>query len=244
MSLHAWISEIVETARSVALAVAPLVAFFVLFQIFLLKLPKRQVVDILKGTLIAASGLFLFLLGVGVAFLPFGRAMGEVLGAMDNTVLLVVVGVVLGFSTAWGEPAVRILADQVEDASQGSIPSKLVLYAICIGVALWMGAGMLRIAYELPLLWLLAPGYLLAVGMIYFSKPDFVAIATDAGGVATGPLANTFLLALGLGISSAVGGQDPVLNGFGLVALIALAPITSVLVLGLVIQLKTRKRES
>lgn len=240
--MTSWLQEIAAVARGVTIAVTPLVLLFLLFQIFLLKLPVKQVAAILKGTLVAAAGLFLFLLGVAIAFLPFGRAVGSALGALDRTWLMVVVGALLGFVTAWGEPAVRVLAQQVEEASNGSIPGRLVLGAICIGVAFWVGIGMLRIAYGLDLLYLLVPGYLIVIVLMWFSSKDFVPVAADSGGVATGPLANSFLLALALGASSATGIADPIVNGFGLVALIAMAPIMSVMVVGLLIRLKTREK--
>lgn len=238
-----WIEEIKATALSVTIAIVPLVLLFLLVQVFLLKLPQRQVADILKGTAIAAVGLFLFLLGIGIGFLPFGRAVGAALGALDQTWLFVLAGLLLGLLTAWGEPAVRILANQVEEASSGSIRGPLVLYAVCIGVALWVGLGVLRITYGIPLLYLLVPGYLLVIGLMWLSDRDFVAIAVDAGGVATGPLANSFLLALALGASASMGDQDPIVHGFGFVALIALAPIISVMVLGLLVRSKTRTQE-
>jgi hypothetical protein len=236
-----WTADIVAVAWSVTIAIVPLAGLFLLFQFFLLKLPKRQVTDILKGTVIAAAGLFLFLLGVEIGFLPFGRAMGEAFGALNKTWFIVLVGLLLGFFTTWGEPAVRILANQVEEASNGSIRGTLVLYSVCIGVAFWVGLGMLRIAYGIPLLYLVVPGYLLVIALMRLSDRDFVAIAVDAGGVATGPLANTFLLALALGTSAAMGDQDPIIHGFGFVALIALAPIISVMILGLFVDMRTRE---
>lgn len=102
---------------------------------------------------------------------------------------------------------------------------------------------MLRSSYGIPLLYLLVPGYLLVIGLIWLSDRDFVAIAVDAGGVAAGPLTNSFLLALSLGASAAMGDQDPILHGFGLVALVALAPIISVMVLGRLVRLNIRKQE-
>ncbi len=235
------LDEITATFWSVTIAIVPLALLFLLFQVFLLKLPRRQVADILKGAAIAAVGLYLFLLGIGIGFLPFGRAIGEGLGALENKWLFVMAGVLLGFLTTFGEPAVRILAQQVEDASNGSIPGPMVLYATCIGVAVWVGVGMLRIAFAIPLPYLLVPGYLCVVALMWFSERDFVGIAVHAGGVATGPLANSFLLALALGAAASAGSQNPVVDGFGLVALIALAPILSVLVLGFFVRLKTRQ---
>lgn len=231
------------TAVSVALAVAPLALFFLVFQLLFLRLPHKEISRIVIGTLLASAGLFLFLLGVSIAFLPFGRAMGEALGT-QRTWLLVPFGLLLGFVTTWGEPAVRILADQVEEASTGSIRRSLVLYAICIGVAVSVAAGMLRIAYGIPLLYLLAPCYGLVLAIMWFSDKGFVSIAVDAGGVATGPMANTLLLAFAFGVSTAMGDQDPLVHGLGLVSLIAVSPVMSVMVLGLIVRRKERHKES
>jgi len=230
-----------STILSVTEAILPLVVLFLIFQLLMLRLPRRYVVTILKGTLLASAGLLLFMQGVYISFLPFGRAIGEALGTLPHRWLLMPFGILLGFFTTWGEPSVRILADQVEQTSSGSIRRLTVLYAICIGVALIVGLGMLRIGYGIPLLYILIPGYALVLVIIWFSDKEFLSIAIDAGGVATGPMANTFLLALALGASSSMGGQDPIIHGLGLVALIALAPIISVMVLGFVLAIQKRR---
>jgi hypothetical protein len=233
-----------DTTWSVILAVLPLAVLFMLFQVLFLQLPVREVTRILIGTLVASLGLFLFLLGVSIGFLPFGRAIGEAFGALPHKWLAVPFGIVLGFVTTWGEPAVRILANQVEEASSGSIRRSLVLVTVCAGVALWVGIGMLRISYGIPLAYLVVPGYGLVLAIMWFSEKEFVGIAVDAGGVATGPLANTFLLALAFGAASASGSEDPLIHGLGLVALIALAPVMSLMTLGLIIRRKERRKES
>lgn len=230
-------------AFDVGLAVLPLVALFFFFQLLFLKLPGREVKRIVAGTVIAAAGLFLFLVGVAVAFLPAGRAIGEALARLEAGWVLVLLGVLLGFVTTWSEPAVRILAGQVQDATSGSIRQSMVLVAICVGVALASGLGLMRIVHEIPLEWLLVPGYAVAMLLLWLSDRSFVAIAVDAGGVATGPLANTFLLALALGIAAALG-RDPVAQGLGFVSLICLAPIISVMALGLLVRWKQRPKEA
>lgn len=236
------LEDLGSAARGVALAVLPLVAFFLLFQVMFLKLPRREVTRILTGTLLASVGLFLFLLGVTIGFLPFGRAIGESVGALPQKWLLLPFGAVLGFVTTWGEPAVRILADQVEEASSGSIHRSMVLLTVCAGVAGAVALGMLRIGYGTPLSWLLIPGYGILLAILWSSDKSFVSIAVDAGGVATGPLANTFLLALAFGTAAATGG-DPLTQGLGLVSLIALAPVISVMILGFLIRRKERPKE-
>jgi hypothetical protein len=233
MSVALLLDEVWSAAASVLTAVLPLAVLFLVFQVFLLRLPHRDFRNILAGTLLSASGLFLFLVGVGIGFLPVGRAIGEALGALSAKWLLLPAGLFLGFVTTWGEPAVRILADQVEGASNGSIRRSVVLYAICIGVAVLVGLGMLRIGYGIPILYLLVPGYLLVMVAMWLSDRDFVGIA--------GPLANTFLLALALGAAASVGGQNPLVGGLGLVSLIALAPVVSLMLLGILIRWRRRQ---
>jgi hypothetical protein len=237
------VEHVIETAFSVGVAILPLLVLFVGFQVFMLRLPRRQIREILAGTVLATLGLYLFLLGVSIGFLPYGRAMGEALGRLGDPVVLAGVGLFLGFATTWGEPAVRILAKQVEGASNGSIRAWLVVLAVCIGVGAWVAVGLLRIHFGLPLLYLVLPGYLLAIVMIRACDRDFVAIAIDAGGVATGPIANTFLLAAAFGVAVAMGVEDPISQGFGFVALIALAPILSVTALGMLMRRKPREKE-
>lgn len=243
MSDAPTLADVGSTAWSVVLAVVPLAGLFLTFQWLFLRLPAREVSRILAGTLIASLGLFLFLLGVSIGFLPFGRLIGEAMGSLASEWLFPL-GALLGFVTTWGEPAVRILADQVDEASSGSIRRSLVVPAISVGVAVAVGVGMMRIGYQIPLLWLLVPGYGLVIVALRFTDKTFVSIAVDAGGVATGPLANTILLALALGVSSVIGGGDPLVHGLGLVALISLATVLAVMALGLLVHWKERRKES
>jgi hypothetical protein len=243
VSVDRLLDEFGVAAAGVAEAVLPLAGLFLVFQALLLKLPGKNVVDIMIGTLIAAAGLFLFLVGVEIGFMPIGRAIGEALGALPHKWLLAPIGLFLGFVTTWSEPAVRIFAEQVEEASTGSISAPTVLYTVSIGVALSVALGLLRIAYGVPLLYLLAPGYALVMVIMWLCERDFVAIAVDAGGVATGPMANTFLLALALGAAASANGRDVIVEGLGLVSLIALAPMVSVMTLGLLVRWTERRQE-
>jgi Protein of unknown function (DUF1538) len=242
--MSGWLlEELGNTGWSVLVAVLPLTLLFVGFQLLLLRLPGRDFRNILVGTLLASTGLFLFLLGVSIGFLPAGREIGEALGRIPQKWALFPIGVFLGFLTTWSEPAVRILAKEVEEASNGSIRSSVVLHTICAGVAFWVGLGLLRIAYGVPLLYLLVPGYALVMVLLFVTSRDFVAIAVDAGGVATGPMANTFLLALALGAAASIDDQNPIANGLGLVALIAVAPVISVMTLGLAVRWRELPKE-
>lgn len=215
-----------------------LVLLFVIFQLLYLKLPKTYVFNILKGTGLATAGLILFLLGVYVGFLPVGEAIGETLGTWEHNWLLMPVGFFLGFVTTFSEPAVRILSNQVEESSSGFIRKPLVLYTMSLGVAAFVALGMAKIVYGIPLLYIIIPGYVLALVIMWFSDKTFTAIAFDGGGVATGPMTVIFLTAVSVGIASVMGGKDAMIDGFGLIALIVLAPILSVMLLGLIFRVK------
>lgn len=233
-------AQVLDVAIAVGLAVLPLTALFMAVQVTMLRLPRKKVVEILAGTAIAGLGLFLFLLGVGIGLLPFGNVIGATMNALDTWVV-VLVAVCLGFVTAWGEPSVRILASQVESGSSGSINGMMVLAAIAAGVAFWSGVGMLRIQLDIPLLYLVVPGYALVLVLLFLNDREYVAIAADASGVATGPIANTFLLAVALGLSASHPERDPIVHGLGFVGLIALAPLMSVLMLGIIVRRAQRR---
>ena len=216
----------------VSIALVPLLFFFLIFQIFVLKLPLAQLLNILKGLVPTFIGLALFLQGVKVGFFPVGTEMGGVLAEMHHNWLLIPIGFVLGFVATFAEPAVRILNLEVEKASSGSIPQTILLYTLSIGVAFAIALSMARILFGIPIWYLIIPGYLLALLLIRSAGKTFTAIAYDSGGVATGPMTVTFVMAVSVGAATAMEGRDPLLDGFGMIALVALAPIISVLILG------------
>lgn len=217
----------------VAVALLPLVVIFLIFQFFFLQMPREKLKQILTGMAISFVGLSLFLQGVHVGFFPTGGSLGEQLGNLPYNWIVIPIGILLGFVATIAEPAVRILNYEVEKVSGGYIPQKVMLYTISIGVALSVGLAMARVVYGLPLLYILIPGYLLALALIYFSSPTFVSVAFDSGGVATGPMTVTFIMAMTVGVASGIEGRNPLLDGFGMIALVALAPILSVLILGI-----------
>ncbi len=226
-----------------ATALVPLIIFFLFFQIVYLRLPKERLVNVFVGLVLTFLGLALFLQGVHVGFLPVGEQMGIALGNMPTKWFLIVIGFVLGFVATFAEPAVRILNYEVERVTSGYIPQQLMLYTLSIGVAVSIAISMGRIIYGIPLMYFIIPGYLIALILIRFSTQTFVAIAFDSGGVATGPMTVTFVLAMAIGVASAVEGRDPLLDGFGMISLVALAPILSVLILGLLYRRKEKEIE-
>ncbi len=215
-------------------AIAPLIVILILSQLAFLRLGKAEFARLLIGFGLSAAGLLLFLQGVHVAFLPVGEDLGRSLATGPGAWWLVPIGFLLGFMATIAEPAVRLLNDEVYEASAGSIPTKLLLWTLAFGVGCSVAVAITRTLVGIPLWSILLPGYTLALVMIRFADPDFVAIAFDAGGAATGPMTVTFIVALGLGAAGAFPDRDPLIHGLGLVSLVALAPILCVLAVGIV----------
>jgi len=225
----------------VFLALIPLLLFFLFFQVFYLKLPLDRLVNIFKGLILAFVGLALFLQGVYVGFLPVGEMMGEILGGLSYNWVLVPIGFLLGFVATFAEPAVRVMNYEVEKTSSGYIPARVMLYTLSLGVALSIALSMWRILAGFPLWYYIVPGYALVLVLMFFSNRTFVAIAFDSGGVATGPMTVTFILTMALGVASSIEGRDPLTDGFGMIAMVALSPILTVLFLGLLYCRKERE---
>lgn len=126
--------------------------------------------------------------------------------------------------------------------TSGAIPAKALSTSLSIGVAVSVGLSMLRIVADIPIMYFLVPGYLIAIVLSFFVPPIFTAIAFDSGGVASGPMTATFLLPMSIGVCTGVGG-DVVSGAFGVVAMVAMTPLITIQILGLVFKLKARKAE-
>lgn len=221
-----------EVIKDVAIALTPLFIMVIFFQIFILRLSFEEFFDIIKGFLFTFLGIALFLQGVYIGFIPVGQKMGIALGSLTYNWILIPIGLVLGFVAILAEPAVHVLNLQVEKVSGGYIPRKLLLYCLAIGVAISVALAMARILYGIPLAYILIPCYLIAFIMMQYIDETFISIAFDSGGVATGPMTVSFILAMAIGVATAIEGRNPIVEGFGMIALVAFAPIISVLTLG------------
>lgn len=231
---------ITDITIEVLLALIPIVIFFMFFQLRYLKLPSFEVTKILIGMLMTAIGMIIFLYGVYNGLYPIGFKMGEFFGNLEQIWILIPLGFILGFLATFAEPAVRVLSYQIEKSSSGYIRAKLMLYTLSFGVAVFVAVSMAKIVYGIPFLYIIVPGYLLALVLLWLSDKDFIGIAFDAGGVATGPMAVTFLMSMVVGMASGHSGRDAVIDGFGLIAMIALAPIIFVMLLGIYVKYKRR----
>ena len=236
-----YVKAIPHYMYEVATALAPIVVFFLLFQVFSLKLRKLPFLKIVIGLVYTYVGLVLFLVGVNVGFSSLGTVLGASLA--DKAVwLLVPVAMLMGWFIISAEPAVHVLNKQVEEISAGAVSEKAMGLSLSIAIALATGLAMVRVLTGISILWFVVPGYVIALAMSFFVPPIFTAIAFDSGGVASGPMTATFLLPFAMGACEAVGG-NVITDAFGLVSLVAMMPLITVQVMGAVYLVRSKRTQ-
>ena len=230
--LGAFLANAATTAKDVAIALGMIVVFFLVCQFTFLKLPAKRLKKLAIGVAFTYVGLVLFLSGVNVGFMPIGYKLGESIAAFDER-FLIVFGLAVGILTVLAEPAVHVLNKQVEEVTGGMITKRAMLLGLCIGVGASIALSMVRIVYDFSIAYYLIPGYFLSLVLSLFVPPVYTAIAFDSGGVASGPMTSGFILPLALGACVTLQGGDAVLrDGFGVVAMVAMAPLITIQLLG------------
>lgn len=229
-------------ALEVLIAISPILIFFLLFQFSTRAFRKRQIVRILFGFLYTVVGLMLFLTGANVGFMPVGMEIGQSLADLWGGWLLIPVGMLIGYFVVAAEPAVHVLNKQVERMSAGAISSSAMKKGLCIGVCISIGLAMTRILTGIDIMYILIPGYVIALALTFFTPPLFTGIAFDSGGVASGAMVSSFVLPMAIGACYALNGAEAIMTqAFGCVAFVALTPLISIQILGINYKRKTSK---
>ena len=232
---------IVKYIKEVSIAFLPIVAMFVVFQLIFKRFNKNQVARVCVGFVYTYIGLVLFLTGANVGFMPAGELIGSELAKGAFKWTLIPIGMILGYFVVSAEPAVHTLKKQVEEVTNGAISQKSIGIALSVGVAVSVGIAMLRVLCGIPILPILIVGYTIPLVITYFVPPIYTGIAFDSGGVASGPMATTFILPFAIGACEAMGG-NVLTDAFGVVAMIAMTPLITIQVLGLIGKTKRDKK--
>ncbi len=235
-----FIKELPTYMEEVITSMLPVLAVFVIFQLIVKKYNRHQLLRMIVGFIYTILGLILFLTGVNVGFAPVGNLMGGELAGSALKWLLIPIGMLIGYYIVKAEPAVQVLNNQVEEITSGMISGKSINLCLSIGVSCAVGLAMLRVITGLNIYWIIIPGYIAALIMTKFVPSIFVGIAFDSGGVASGPMTSTFLLPLAIGSCIAVGG-NVITDAFGVVALVALAPLIAIQISGIIYVVKLNK---
>lgn len=224
----------------IAISLLPIIIFFGLFQLVSLRLNKKSLIKILIGLVYTYIGLVLFLTGVNVGFMPAGNYLGQMIAALPYRIIIIPIGMLIGYFIVMAEPAVYVLTKQVEELTDSAIPAASMKLGLSISVAASVGLAMLRVLTGISIFWLIIPGYALALGLSFFVPKIFTAIAFDSGGVASGPMTATFLLPFAMGACISIGGNI-VTDAFGVVAMVAMTPLITIQIMGVIYRIKEKR---
>ncbi|MDR0934877.1 MAG: DUF1538 domain-containing protein [Erysipelotrichaceae bacterium] len=235
---------LLNNLSSVVLAIVPIVAVFLIFQLFFIKLPKQQIRSILLSSIVVFVGLFIFLSAIDYGFAFAGKYIGEQF--MDPSRgeyfkwLMVPLGFVLGFAISITEPAVVVLGEQVEEITNGHITKRIIKLTIGISIGFAAVISIVKILLNINILYFLIPLYVVALGLLFFTPKLFVGLAFDSGGVTGGAITSAFLTPLTLGASQALG-QDMLTSGLGMISFISVMPLIVLQIVGILYKAKMDK---
>lgn len=235
------IEKFAEVGLNCFISILPLLITFILFQIFFIKMSRKKFFSVLTGIMIAFIGIVFMIFGLEVGFVPIGRAMGIEFAGLSYNWVIVPISFILGFFITKVEPSVNVLVNDVDKETSGAVNKKVLTYTLAIGVGLSLALAMLKIILGISLWYIVVPGYVICLILTFFSGERFTALAFDAGGVTTGVMTSTFLLAMALGLAEGLPGANPATDGFGLIAIVAMTPILLVMLLGKIYEGKKRK---
>ncbi|HQA80370.1 MAG TPA: DUF1538 domain-containing protein [Methanoregulaceae archaeon] len=224
-----------DTCIEVIKAITPIVVVILIFKIALLPVNVSDLAGFLVGTLMVAIGFVFFLTGVHVGLLPMGQAIGSEIPKSRSLILIICIAFIFGFFATVAEPDVQVLSNMIDIASSGEIGRSLLLGVIGTGVGFFVAMAMIRIITGISIAYLLAAGYGVVLFLSLITPQNFLAISFDAGGVTTGPLTVPFILALGIGVSSVLGGRSQLADGFGLIWLASIGPIIGIMLMGVLL---------
>lgn len=240
-AFEAFIKGLPKFAEEVIVAIIPILAVLVVFQVLTKKFNTHQLIKMGVGFVYTYVGLVLFLTGANVGFMPAGRLIGARIAEGDASFMLVPIGAVMGYFVVSAEPAVHSLKHQVEEITNGSVSQKSIGLALSIGVGISVGIAMLRVLTGIPVLPILIFGYVISLIITFFVPPIYTGIAFDSGGVASGPMSTTFILPFAIGACESLGG-NVMTDAFGIVAMVAMTPLIAIQVMGLVSEIKRKKQ--
>lgn len=213
----------------------PIVLVVVAFQVILLREWPEGGLGMIAGLLIVAVGVALFLRGLELSIFPVGKRLANQFARRGSMPILMLFGFAIGFSAVVAEPALIAVAEQASQISEGRIEALTLRLIVASSVGLVMSLGVFRVILGHPLHWYMIIGYIAVVTVTFFSPEEIVGLAYDSGGVTTNIVTVPLIAALGIGLASSIRGRNPLIDGFGLVALAVMVPMISVQLYGILV---------
>ena len=223
---------------------APIVLVIAFFQIIVLQQPFPDLGNVAVGLVCVVFGLALFVQGLEMGLFPIGEAMAQAMARKGSLPVLLLFAFALGFGTTVAEPAlIAVAAEAATIAGEGgaienTAPAReSYAFWLRLTVALSVGAalvlGVFRILVGWPIQYLIIGGYVLVIVITSFAPLEIIGIAYDSGGVTTSTITVPLVTALGVGLASTIKGRNPMIDGFGLIALASLTPMIFVMIFGM-----------
>ena len=240
-AFRAFLDALPHYGEEVLVAFLPIVGVLIVFQLIFRRFHRHQLLKMSVGLIYTYIGLVLFLTGANVGFMPAGRLIGAEIAGGNMKYLLIPIGMIMGYFVVSAEPAVHSLKKQVAEVTNGAIGEKAIGLALSIGVAVSLGISMLRILFEIPIFPFLVVGYAISLFISFFVPPIYTGIAFDSGGVASGPMTTTFILPFAIGACEMLDGNI-MTDAFGIVAMVAMTPLITIQVMGLIGNINRKNR--
>lgn len=212
--------------------ILPISGALLFMQLVIMRKPLENMPDFLIGMVLSILGLHYFLKGTEMALVPLAEEVGGNLYLLKHSWMVLVFAFVLGYFGTLVEPALKILANEVETLSAGVITSGMLVHGVAAGFGLGMVLGLYRIMAQLPYLYILVPVLIIIFILSFIAPEPFPSIAMDAASATTGPVNIPLNMALAVGLAAVIKNVDPLLSGFGIIGLTSLGAMISVMVLG------------
>lgn len=240
-TLKRFVDPLLSSSRDLL----PIILVIGFFQLVVLKQPIPNFMEILSGLFMVILGLAFFIKGLQMGLFPIGESMAYAFARKGSLFWLLIFAFLLGFGTTIAEPALIAVANKAATlaAQAGSIADNAeslenyasglrLTVALSVGVAILI--GVLRILRGWPIQWLIIGGYIMIIIITSFAPREIIGIAYDSGGVTTSTITVPLVTALGVGLASSIKGRNPMIDGFGLIAIASLTPIVFVMIYGMI----------
>lgn len=223
-----------KSFKEVTMSILPMTVLILILTFIYAPLPVEELLTFIFGAFIMMVGMSLFLFGADYSMMAVGELVGKFLIKKRNLVLMMSIGFLIGIAITIAEPSVQVLATQVRDISEGKISQVLMLSIVSIGTGVFLMFALLRMVFRFSYYKMMLIGYGLIFLLSFFTSPEFMPIAFDAGGVTTGPVTVPFILALANGLTSMIRQRKNENDSFGMVGISSLGPVLMVMILGVI----------
>jgi hypothetical protein len=223
----------------------PIVVVVLVFQWAVIRQPLPNAVQLVSGLLLVVVGLTLFVRGLELALFPLGDSLARAFARRGSVTWLMIFAFALGFGTTIAEPALIAVCDEAAKLAAGANLidpgmtqdswAKGLRITVAFSVGLALVVGVLRILAGWPMQYLIIGGYILVVLVTAIAPEEIIGVAYDSGGVTTSTITVPLVTALGIGLASSIDGRNPMIDGFGLIALASLTPIIGVMLYGVLV---------